>query len=227
MMRRTLVLMTAFLILATVIQTQAQAQTQRRPRAQMQRSERWDFTIQTRYNSSMDYTGDGGSSLSVNSDLGWGFGFGYNFNQHFNLGLLFTWRSVPYQSMAVDADDPSQSTQYSGQLSTSTFGLSGEYNVLKGPITPYVNGSLGWMHINTNVFAGWTSGCYWDPWWGYICGPVPLTYGANKTVYTLGLGMRFEVSDAVFLRGGYERGWLSSGTLDGTDMMRIDLGFMF
>lgn len=224
MMRRTLILVSTFFILATVVSV---AQAQRTGTRHIPRGDRWDFTIQTRYTSSQDYEGEGGSSVSINSDLGWGFGFGYNFNQHFNLGLLFTWRSVPYQSLAVDAEDPDQKNSYSGQMTTSTFGLSGEYNILKGRFTPYVNGSLGWMHINSNIFAGWTSGCYWDPWWGYVCGPIPLTYGANKTVYTLGLGGRFEMSSSVFLRAGYERGWISSSSVDGSDMMRIDLGFMF
>jgi opacity protein-like surface antigen len=223
-MRFALIILTTVMILTTLVSA---AQAQRSRLGQMPRGERWDFTIQTRYTSANDYSGNGGSSVAINADLGWGFGFGYNFNQHFNLGLLFTWRSVPYQSEAVDAEDPTQTSRYSGTMSTSTFGLSGEYNVLKGPLTPYVNASLGWMHINSNIFAGWTSGCWWDPWWGYRCGPVPLTYGANETAYTLGLGGRFEVSSSVFLRAGYERGWIGSSTVDGSDMMRIDIGFMF
>lgn len=222
-MRRTFVPVMVLLIVVTLASA-AQAQL---TRGHMAREGRWDFSIQTRYTPSKDYSADGGSKLSTNADLGWGFGFGYNINQHFNLGLLFTWRSVPFEATAVDAEDPSQTNSYGGQMSTSTFGFSGEYNVLKGRYTPYVNGSIGWMHINSNVLAGWTSGCWWDPWWGYVCGNVPLTYGADKTVGTLGLGGRFEVSDVVFLRAGYERGWSSSSATDGFDLMRIDIGFMF
>lgn len=223
-MRRILVVMTAILILSTVASA---AMAQSYKRGQLPRSERWDFTIQTRYTSSSDYTGSDGSYLSINSDLGWGFGFSYNFNQHFNLGMLFSWRSVPYEAQAVDAEDSGNTINYSSNLTTSTFGLSGEYNILKGRYTPYVNGSLGWVHINTNIPAGWTSGCWYYPYYGYVCGPVPLTYGANETAYTLGLGGRFEMSDSVFLRGGYEWGWISLDYMETMGIVRIDIGFMF
>jgi hypothetical protein len=45
--------------------------------------------------------------------------------------------------------------------------------------------------------------------------------------YTLGLGGRFEVSHSTFLRAGYERGWLDTSSFDGSNMIRIDIGFMF
>jgi len=221
MMRRTMILVAAFLMVTTMAHGQGLGQPQ------TSRTDKWEFSVQTRYSWSKDYDGEGGSSMKVQEDLGWGFGFAYNFNQHFNLGMLFTWRSVPFESEAVDVDDPNETHRYNGELSTSTIGVSGEYNILKGRFTPYVNGSLAWMHVNTNVFAGWTTGCWWDPWWGYICGPVPLTYGLNTGAYTLGIGGRFELSDKVYLRGGYEKGWVSSGAIDSVDMMRIDIGFLF
>ena len=223
-MRKILFLLTVILILATVASA---AQAQSYKRGELTREGRWDFTIQTRYTSSSEYTGEDGSFVNLNSDLGWGFGFGYNINHNFNIGLLFTWRSVPYAARAVNADDPSETSDYSANLSTSTFGLSGEYNILKKKFTPYVNGSFGWMHINTNIPAGWTSGCWWYPYWGYVCGPVPLTYGSNETAYTAGLGLRYETSETVFLRGGYEWGWVSLDEMETAGMMRIDIGFMF
>ena len=220
MTRRILVFLTAIMIFATV------AEAQRPVRRPMQRGERWEFSIQTRYTWGATYDGDGGSEVKVHEDLGWGFGFGYNLNQHFNLGMIFAWRSVPYDAKAVNADDGTLQ-DFNGEMTTSTFALTGDWNILKGKYTPYINGGLGWMHINTNIFAGWTSGCWWYPYYGYVCGPVPLTYGANKTIYNLGIGGRFELSDSVYLRGGYERGWISSGAYDATDILRIDIGFMF
>lgn len=214
-MRRSLVFVTLFLVMASAAHAQSLSH----------RGDNWEFSVQTRYTMAEDYSGEGESSLTIKEDLGWGFGFSYNFNKHFNLGMLFGWRSVPYEGTAVDAENPGETTRYSGEMTTSNMGISAEYNFLEGRFTPYVNGSLSWMHINTNVFAGWTTGCWWDPWWGYICGPVPLTYGTNTAAYTLGLGGRFEVSDKVFLRAGYERGWIGSGSFDGSDIMRIDLGF--
>jgi len=221
-MRRSMILLAAILVLAGMASTSFAQST-----VYWERADRWDFSIQTRYTDSQDYTGDNGSSASINSDLGWGFGFSYNLSNHFNLGMAFTWRSVPYSATAVSSDTPGDLDTYSGNLSTSTFAFTSEYYVLKGRFSPYVNGSLGWMHVNSNVFAGYSAGCWWDPWWGYVCGSVPTTYGSDESVYSLGLGVRYEITDAVFLRGGYEKGWTSANTFDNFNMMRIDIGFMF
>jgi hypothetical protein len=197
MMRRSLVFLSSFLILAVLAPAVVSAQTI------SGRSEQWDFSFQTRYTMAEDYSGEGGSTLHVKEDLGWGFGFNYNLNLHFSLGAIFSWRTVPYEATGVSAEDPSDVIRYGGQINTSNAGLSGEYNILKGRFTPYVNASLNWMLINTVV------------------------YGDKGAAYTLGLGGRFEVSHDTFLRAGYERGWTSSGPFDGSNMIRLDIGFMF
>ena len=205
--------------------TEAVAQLSGRP--MMTRGDRWEFSVQTRYTWSKDVTGEQGSSLSVGEDLGWGFGFAYNFNQRFNLGMIFAWRTVPYEATALSVENPGETYRYSGQMTTSTFGAIGEYNILKGKFTPYVSGQWAWFHINTNIFAGWGSGCWWDPIWGYVCGAVPYTYGLSTSVYGLGAGVRYDFNDKVFMKAGYEHGWISAGSVDGNDIMRIDIGFLF
>ena len=56
---------------------------------------------------------------------------------------------------------------------------------------------------------------------------MPTTYGTDESVYSRGLGVRYEFSEAVFLRGGYEEGWTSNDSMDNFGMMRIDIGFTF
>jgi opacity protein-like surface antigen len=213
-------------ILILFVASLAQAQLQRPPRRFQPRDGRWDLTLQTRYIGSKDYTGSGGSTASFEDDLGWGFGFGYNISSHFNLGLAFNWRSVNYQATAVDATNPDNTHRYANRLDASTMGLTAEWNILPGRFTPYVNGSLAWMILDTNILAGVGSGCWWDPWWGYVCGNVPVTYGKNTSATSLGLGGRFQFTDAFFVRVGYEHGWIGVDAADGTHMMRIDLGLM-
>jgi hypothetical protein len=214
-------MMTLVMIFATVAEAQRPSVLARG----WQRENRWDMSLSTRYTDGKTFDGEGGSSATLENNLGWGFGFGYNFNQHFNLGVMFNWRSIPYSAQVINAEDQSVEN-YSNRLSTSTFALNGEYNVLKGKFTPYVSGNLGWTHLDTNVFAGWTTGCYWYPYWGYRCGPVALTYGSDVASYGLGLGGRFEMSDSFFLKFGYERAWLDNNTVDGTDIIRLDIGLM-
>ena len=202
------------------------AQAQRRPVWIPERAGNWDFAMQTRYTTSSDFSGDGGSKLSLDDNLGWGFGFNYHMNNNFALGLAFNWRSIGYQALVIDAKEPLTTHEYGGNLSISTAALTGDWNILDGPITPYVNGSIGWTLIDTNILAGVASGCWWDPWWGYICSPVPVTYGRSTATYTLGLGGRFEMNDSFFIRAGYEYGWISDVNVDGTNMLRIDLGLL-
>ncbi len=220
MIRRTLLLTALILIVATL----AQAQTRGRP---MARAGHWEFTVQTRYFSQKNFEGQGESSLKINDDLGWGFGFGYNINQNFNLGMSFNWRNAGYSATGVDAEDPDTIHTYNGEMSVTNIGVTGEWNILKGSFTPYVNGSLAFSTINSNIFAGYTSGCWWDYWWGPVCGSIPMTYGTNTSASTLGAGVRLEITEAFFARAGYEHGWTGVSAFSDFSMLRVDVGWVF
>ena len=223
MKQRLLALAVLVLVIAA---TAADAQPRRPTRPYQARAGRWEFSLQTRYTASRDYNSDNGSSLSLKDSLGWGFGFGYNFNDRFNLGLGFGWRRIPYDAVAVDATDPDNAARYNSELSVSTISLIGDWNILPGKITPYVCGRAGWTMIDTNILAGWGSGCWWDPWLGYVCGSVPYTYGKDTFSYGIGLGGRLELSEAFFVRVGYEYGKTDLDRFDGNHMLRIDLGLL-
>lgn len=194
--------------------------------AQSDREDRFEFSVKTLYTTSNDYSGDGGSNLSLDESLGWGFGSSYHVNPYFDFGIAFNWRSINYKATAVDAEDPENVYVYGNRLYISTIALTGNWNMFDGPITPYLGGSIGWTIIDTNIVSGIGSGCWWDPWWGYRCGHWPVTYGENSASFTVGTGIRFQITDSLFMRAGYEYGWLSSVPVDGTSMVRIDLGFL-
>ncbi|MBD3220779.1 outer membrane beta-barrel protein [bacterium] len=187
---------------------------------------RWDYGLRVLYTTSQDYAGAGGSSLALEDDLGWGFTFGYNLDDRFRLGLDFGWRSIGYEAVVVDGDVPGNTIRYGGELSTASVRLTGDWNVLPSRFTPYVNGSVGLMSVDTNILAGWESGCYWDPWWGYLCGTVPVTYGDDSAIFALGIGGRLHVSESVFFKVGYEHTWVTDLETDSSQMLRIDFGFL-
>jgi opacity protein-like surface antigen len=190
------------------------------------RTQRWDLSIETRYTDSRTFDGDNGTSLELDDDLGWGFGFGYNLNERFNLGFLMSWRSISYTATYFDATDPANALKYGGWLDTGTFALMGQYNLMAKTFTPYVNGGIGWTLIDTNIVADYYAGCWYDPWWGYVCNGYTSTYGTDEASFALGAGIRLEPSDAVFIQVGYEKNWLEgSSNADGFDIFRIDLGF--
>ncbi len=189
------------------------------------RTERWDFSIETRYTDSAEFDGAYGTSLKLEDDLGWGFQFGYNLNERFNLGLLMSWRSISYTATYFDQTDPTTALSYGGWLDTGTFAAMGQFNLLPKTFTPYVNGGIGWTLIDTNIVADYYAGCWYDPWWGYICNGYTSTYGTDTASYLVGVGVRLEPSEAVFIQGGYERAWLDGASTDGFNMVRIVLGF--
>jgi opacity protein-like surface antigen len=187
----------------------------------------WEFTIQTIYMGSQDYKGEHGSSISLDDDLGWGFGFGYNISDLFNLGLSLSWRSMSYYATIVDAENENATTHYSNWLDTATMALCGEYSFLRSRITPYASGRVGWTSIDTNIIASSDYGCWWDPWYGYICESYDTTYGADAASWALGAGVRFELSPAAFMRVGYEHGWIDANAFDSNDLFRLDFGLMY
>jgi len=191
------------------------------------RARKWDFSLQTRYTGSTEFDGDFGSKVSLDDDLGWGFGFGYNLNERLNLGFLMSWRSVGYSASVTDANDLTQQQFYSSWLDTGTFAVSADWNILPKRFTPYVSGSLGWVMIDTNIAADYDTGCWWDPWWGYVCDTFVSTYGTDEACYGFGVGGRIEVSPTMFIKAGYEKNFINTDGLDGFDMFRLDIGAIY
>lgn len=188
----------------------------------------WDFTIQTRYTAAHDFDGAGGSKLSVEDDLGWGFGVGYNLNERLNVGGFVTWRTLDYTATIINQDDPSDIKHYSGWLDTGNFAASAIFNLLPKAFTPYVQGTVGWALVDTNIPSGISGGCYWDPWWGYICGNYATTFGEDGVAYSLGGGLSLQPLDIMFLRVGYDRMWIDmDGAAKSADMIRVDAGFLY
>jgi hypothetical protein len=189
------------------------------------RTERWDMSVQTRYTTSHDYDGANNTKLHLDDDLGWGFEFGYNMNEKINLGFLMSWRTISYNATYYDATDPTTQLNYGGWLDTGSLAAIGTWYILPRTVTPYINGNIGWTMVDTNIVADYYTGCWYDPWWGYICNGYTSTYGWDGLSYGGGVGLRFEPNEAVFFQVGYEVNWLDLNGADNFEMFRVDLGF--
>ena len=73
-----------------------------------------------------------------------------------------------------------------------------------------------------------TTGCWWDPWWGYICLADWETYTSTELTYILGLGFRWDINSALFTRATYgmefvnlDNGYIQFGTAV------LEMGLMF
>jgi hypothetical protein len=193
------------------------------------REGKWEMYFSPNYVNSSTLDGEGGSSADINGDLGWLFGFAYNLNEKFALGFEFGWNSVSYT--ANRAYGAGLVDRAGGTLDTSGTRLYATYNFMAKRFTPYVTGNIGWTWIDTNVPSGPPStSCWYDPWLGYICSGYQPTYTTTEFTYGGSLGLRFDVSNNVFLRGSVGEQWLDVNTGGGTPSFtnyRLDIGFLF
>jgi opacity protein-like surface antigen len=183
----------------------------------------WDFGGELLYQFSQGVDFEGGSKADLEDDLGLALSFTYRFNSRFELLFGIDWNSVDYQ-----ADIAPAPVSPGGPVLGSGFSVEGEveywtprvgvnFNLLEGDLTPYVTGGVGWSFIDTNVPEGRPqSACWWDPWWGYVCGTFQDTKSTDELTYNVGVGLRWDLRSSISLRLGYERHWLDLGEATST-----------
>ena len=189
----------------------------------------WDFGADIVYQLSDDAKFDGGSFLDFDDDLGLAINFGYRFNSRFELQFGLDWNSVDYHGILQSAQDPTRSASIHGDMESFTPHLNALFNFMKGPLTPYVGGGVGWSFIDTNIPTGQVSvGCWWDPWWGQICTPYQSTLSTDQVTYQVGAGVRWDFAPASTLRLSYDRTWFDLNHASSTPSWdQLKLGFMY
>lgn len=179
-----------FLALALLLSTAVSGASAESPLfAPSDRTGRWEFDSQIRYTGSKDYEGKAGSTLSLEDDLGWGFSIAHHFSEQFNVGFFASWRTVDYSAHVVNPNNPEQSLSWSDWLDTGNVAVFGTWNVLPKRFTPYVQGSVGWALVDSNIPESIEVACWDDPWWGRICTEYEETYSKEAASFALGAGV--------------------------------------
>ncbi len=180
---------------------------------EMSRTQSWEMYLGPQYGEAKTLEFGNGSSASIGSSASFMFGFAYNFDPHLNLGFMFNSTSTNYKGTIANKED-TNTKDFSASLYTSAFDLTATYHFMEGQFTPYVAANLGMTYIDSGISTGETdTGCWWYPWWGYVCGPVDSTYTANKLNYGGQLGLRYDFGEAAFFKAGIG---LNHVDLDGT-----------
>ena len=172
-----------------------------------------------------------GTVVDIDSDWGFGFGVAYNFDQHWNLGVEFSSVNADYHATYL-ADVPGAKPQeFSHNLDNFSFMTNLTYHFMEGDFTPYVQGSLGWSQIDSNVVSNYNyGGCWWDPWWGYICGGNYDTYDDDGPTWGVGAGLRWDYISNAFARISVNQQWMDLGNTsdDPTFVItKLELGWKF
>ncbi|HEX4826238.1 MAG TPA: outer membrane beta-barrel protein [Candidatus Polarisedimenticolaceae bacterium] len=198
------------------------------------REHRWQFSVPVTFTSGSSYDSQEGTSVDVDKDVGFGFGFGYNFSKKLMFGVDFTWINANYNAHVVtDANGdgrPDSSIDVAGTLDAANLQFVAQYNILSGRITPFLRGSIGWTWIDSNIPSGPVQGgCWWDPWYGYICNTWQPTFSDSEFAYGVAAGVRAELGDRFFLEASYNILWIDfskAGTQD-FDGVRLNMGWTF
>jgi len=193
----------------------------------------WEVGLDVVYQDAGTIKFKGGSKIDLDDDLGMSLTFGYRFSPRLEMHFAFDWADVDYNAnIVLDADRngiPDSSTRASGTMESFTPRLDVHFNLLDRPITPYVMAGAGYSYIDTNIPNGRPQqGCWWDPWYGYIC----ITYHSTETTeafsYQGGVGLRFDFGSSGTLRIAYERHFIDLSKASGEAAVdQVKLGFVF
>ena len=193
------------------------------------RNSRWEasFLMGMQNSSSKDF--EGGASLDIDKKFGWGFTLGYNFNSKLNTSYkLFV--TKPEYTAVIIPEDPEigpQPIDYTMDKFSHQFNAT--YNFMDRPFTPFVQAGVGFMTLDSNIVdQPPTTGCWWDPWWGYICTTTWSTFKTTRFAYNMGLGVRWDINNAMYVRGSYNKEWISlkNGSMS-FDILSFEGGLMF
>jgi opacity protein-like surface antigen len=190
----------------------------------------FEFGVQLSNVSGEQVTGNGGSYVDVSNDNAIGVVGGFNLTNRFQIGGEMTWADPAYT--ASRRLDPSGTTVgFSSELDIGSLLFKGTFNFLEGAFTPYVEAGYGWVQIDSNIADGPpTTGCWWDPWWGYVCTSWYETYEDTRTAYTYSVGLRWDIADEFGLRASYgitEMDAKNSPEDISLDVVRLDFFWKF
>jgi opacity protein-like surface antigen len=173
------------------------------------REGKWDLSLAAIYLGSESVSGGGepgqqGSSLEIEDDWGFGINIGYNFTNHWALSFDMSFLRPRYNATLVGENPGDPPETFSHEMDMFSGLVKGTYNILNGPVTPFIDLSAGFTYIDSNVAdRPPTTGCWWDPWWGYVCQTFTSTYSDTRFNYGGGFGVRWDINRDLFLRASY------------------------
>jgi opacity protein-like surface antigen len=192
------------------------------------RDGRWEASLQMVNSQSADVSGENGSALALDSDLGWGLSLGYNYNNHLLVNFEFTSVTPDYKAALIEDDGDVYTVDHKMNVYQTQF--NAVYNFMAQQFTPFVQAGAGWSYLDSNIADGPpNSVCWWDPWWGYVCNNYQNTYNDTRFSYNVAAGVRYELDNSMFFRASYQQSWidLSNSEDMSMGMIHLEVGSIF
>jgi opacity protein-like surface antigen len=191
----------------------------------------WEWSFALLYQDSEHSGGDGGSNLKIDSAFGLGLNFNYNLSDRLALGMDFEWLTPDYKATLINDANPADNRVIDHSFDQFNGRLKGTYSFMDGPVTPYVEAGLGWTYFDSNVADGPPiTGCWWHPYWGYICDGYYNTYTETAFSYGGAIGVRYALKNGTLVKLSYNTYWLDNvgAASDPTlSALRLEFGWRF
>ena len=176
----------------------------------------WETRLGLGYQLGSDIDFDGGTTAEFKSSTGFLIGLGYELSDHFEVGANFTYDDRDYDARLA-GDQPGEVFPVKGSIESMGVMLNLHYYFLTGRFTPFITTGVGWNFVDTNIPTEPPQvGCWWNPWYGYICQDFQETKNVDGFAYQLGAGLRYRVNPSISVSGGYQMSWLEFPKADGT-----------
>jgi len=130
-----------------------------------------------------------------------GFGVAYNLNKHIGFSGEFSFGYPHYNVSFLGASLSGEAFMHAGKFNV-------DYNILRGPITPFISAGIGYLYVDSQVPSGSTSiYCFWDYWWGYVCSGSTPTYRNTFLNLNAAAGLRWDIGEALFMKASVGSAW--------------------
>ncbi|MDH5172379.1 MAG: porin family protein [Gammaproteobacteria bacterium] len=190
-----------------------------------ERAGHWDTSLMINWveGESLNFDGDGEGTIK--DSWGWGIGIHYNFDNHWNLGFDMAFNQPDYKVSYQDPDNPDRTIYIDHSAYRFDGQLNGQYNILRGPITPYLQAGLGWTYMDSNVVKNYSYYCggYYYPY----CAAYANTFDDTSFSWNVGVGLRWDVTDEVFLKAAVIQQWIDTDGSPSPVNGRLEVGLMF
>jgi hypothetical protein len=189
----------------------------------------WETRLGVIFNNSADWDFNGGTTAEVKSDTSLLLGLSYHYSDNLEFGGNVNFGQTDYTADIVGDTVPDFSVR--GEYESTNLMFDATWNFMDGAFSPFVSGTAGWAWIDTNIAEGPPqTGCWWDPWWGYVCANFQDTKSLDGLAYGFDVGARYDVSESFDVKAAYGMRWVDLSHASGTpdiDGFSLSIGWKF
>ena len=190
----------------------------------------WETRLDIVYQNSSDWDFNGGTTADVDSDTSFLIGASYHLSDNLELGGSATFGQTDYTADIVGVQI-GEIFSVEGEYEYTSLIFDATWNFLPGAFSPFVSANAGWSWVDTNIATEPPqTGCWWDPWWGYVCTTFQDTKSIDGFAYGFDVGARYDFSDSIAAHLSYRMMWVDLDNADGTpdiDGFRLGIGWKF